>query len=641
MARRNDRKRTGAATKRPPQRGPVKAWRPAIVALCLLLSAALTACGGGAAVDTTGAADANAAVGSGAGITESGSGGESTADGGAASTGTTGTGSGGGPTGSVSGALTISSYDTMRYKTSLESAARLFEAKYPETTVSVETFSAMPEVKRSESADGSTIAMSVTGQDDPQGRADYVNKINTALMSGEGADILAADVLPIAKYVESGLVEDLAPYMEADPDFDRADYRENILDAVSWNGGTWFLPLDYSFNYYTYDSTLIPSDAAAFGPDAAFTTERLMEIGIPLYDGATKLLNTADYSKGADGSTWARLLREHWSEFVDVTNKAAHFTDGGFAELLNTAKRYGAEGYVPAGVTGQRDAGPIAMGSGPKTPTDRYAFKSKNQMNLFTYILQNSNRGVNMQFGGGAAGIETDDEIAGIAANANGEVPFTYSQAYLINSNSKNKEAAWAFLKFMASGEMQALGGAGGGMRAGLPLHNETRARYIELMLESMSAERGIANAAFSGGAANAGTGAEDGAESASAATAADTASADAANQTDAADTANPAAGGGAGGAGNPAGGGPPADTANGGRRMAAAPELSSIDPALIDYFYETTEQFSDQINTFEIKDTTVDDMIAAEVVYFFEGTKSAEDVARALQSKVELYLNE
>ena len=559
----------------------------------------------------------------------------------------------------ITGPLAISAYETMTYRNALETAAQAFNEKYPGVEISVDTFSVMPEIRRQESADGAMVTAAYMMEDDPQARADYANKVNTELMSGAGADILAVDVIPVAKYVESGLLENLAPYMERDGAFDRSEYRANILDAVTWKDGTWFLPMDYSFNYYTYDTTLIDDASAAFGPRSAYTSEQLMDMAIPLFDGETMLFNMPVYSGGRGDSAWRRMLRENWQDFVDIANKKVNFTDGRFVDLLNKIISYGENGYVPANLFDRMDR-EEAMARIMQAPTDRYYFKPKGNMALLSYALRDMNARVGFNFMGGVGAIEDDDEIAGIAANADGTIPFTYTQAYAINSNSKNKRAAWEFIKFMLSGEIQA-SGAGGALR-GLPVHNQTRADQMSIMLASMStgmrgggamssgaigygripvgpggAPGGQGNAGFSPGgglpapqegqgvfqrsdtpqnrpAGEAATAAADG-------KAGDAAAADG----DAVITGDDSS---TGDAGEPGG-------------AMFINEPIEIDPEVLRIYNETIELFSDQINTFEIKDTIIDDLILAEADYFFEGVKTAEEVAAALQSRVGLYLSE
>lgn len=458
-------------------------------------------------------------------------------------------------TGEITGEITVSTYDTMRYKAFLEDAARLFMAQYPGTTVNVETFSAMPEVRTSEQ--GNKKMQIVQNQDDPQGRADYINKINTALMSGEGADILAMDVLPLHKYVESGQLENLAAYMKADPDFSPSDYRENILEAVQYKGGTWFFPMDYTFNYYAYDSALVPAEtAASFGTDEAVTTQELIGLAEPLFNGSAKLFNISDYTKGGV-TLWSRLLAENYGAFVNLESKTANFSDGSFAALLETVKQYSALGYVNQGVTGKADAG-MMIHRADETPTDRFFFKPKDAFNLLSLFTRNLGIKMTAIAEGGTMAIGDDDEIAGIAASANGAIPFTYEQAYGINANSHNKETAWAFLKFLLSEEMQLNTNL---MPTALPLRNSAREKKAETVLTSAVGRQ--------------------------------------------------------------------------------AESVSEDHLSAIIQYNRAVEALSDQINTYAFTDTVISDMIAAEVAYFFEGSKTAGEVAATLQSKVSLYLNE
>jgi multiple sugar transport system substrate-binding protein len=458
-------------------------------------------------------------------------------------------------TGEITGEITVSTYDTLASKAFLEDAARLFMEQYPGTTVNVETFSAMPEVKTSEQ--GNQQMVTVQAQDDPQGRADYVNKISTALMSGEGADILAMDVLPLYKYVESGQLENLAAYMEADPDFHRGDYRENILDAIAYGGGTWFIPMDYTFDYYAYDSTLLPESASSFGTGEAYSTQELIALAESSFDGSSELFSVVDYTKGRGGSLWQRLLEEYYGSFIDLESKTANFSDGSFASLLESVKQYSEQGYVSKGVTGQADAGMMMRQAG-ETLTERAYFKPKNIFNLVSLFTRDLGMRLNMMAEGGTMTIGDDDEIAGIAANADGSVPFTYEQAYGINANSKNKKTAWAFLKFLLSEEMQ----LNTNLRpTALPVNNSAREKKAETVMTG-----------------------------------------------------------------------------------AMGPQSQAPDEKLLqalEQYNQAAEELSGQINAYVFRDTIVNDMIAAEVAYFFDGTKTAQEVADTLQSKVSLYLNE
>lgn len=64
-----------------------------------------------------------------------------------------------------------------------------------------------------------------------------MNKLNTDIVSGNVPDILVLNSqLPVNSYVAKGLFEDLYPFIDKDPDLERADYLPNILEAFSVDG---------------------------------------------------------------------------------------------------------------------------------------------------------------------------------------------------------------------------------------------------------------------------------------------------------------------------------------------------------------------------------------------------------------------
>jgi ABC-type glycerol-3-phosphate transport system substrate-binding protein len=190
---------------------------------------------------------------------------------------------------------------------------------------------------------------------------------------------------------------------------------------------------------------------------------------------------------------------------------------------------------------------------------DRYYFKTNGNFSLYSQFTRGTGIRMMIQREGSAGGITDDDEIAGIAAAVDGSVPFEYSKAFGINSRSKNKALAWAFLKFLLSQEMELSTSHEAGS---LPLHNGARSAKAELLFSGAFMDRGgqVMNDQMR-------------------------------------------------------------------RRM--------------EQYRETVETMSDQINHFAITDSAVSDMITAEARFFLGGSRSAEETARVVQNKVDLYLNE
>ena len=149
--------------------------------------------------------------------------------------------------GDIKGEITVSCFDTMIYEKFLQEAAELFELKHPGIKINIDAFSKMPEVKTRELEDGSVVA--VTEGNDEQETLDYIHRLSTRLMGGQGPDIMAMDVLPYYKYAESGMLEDLRVYMEADADFAAGAYRQGIIEGVRYKGGQYIMPLDFDYQF--------------------------------------------------------------------------------------------------------------------------------------------------------------------------------------------------------------------------------------------------------------------------------------------------------------------------------------------------------------------------------------------------------
>ena len=458
------------------------------------------------------------------------------------------------PNDEINGEITVSCYDLSMSQSFLEEAARQFEQKYPGTKVNITSFSAMPEVKNSEQ-DGEQI-QAVIQEDDPQGRTDYISKTSTSLMSGQGADLLAMDVLPVYKYVESGQLENLKEYLDQDMDFNSSDYQDNILNTLEFQNGIWFLPLDYSFEYFAYDSSLANGQQAAkFGLTQAFTSTQMIEAGKSTFNGTHKLFPGPAYLQSGNGDLFSQLFKEHYRSFVDMESKTANFNDRTFKELINNIKNLADDGYISQGI-GQADSSAL-LNSAAADPTERFWFKPKNQFSLVSQTYPDSDFRMSISTTDVGSGIEEDDQIAGICAEEAGIIPFSYEQAFGINANSRNKQTAWAFLKFLLSYEIQASPNMS---LLSLPLHNQAREDRAENLYRLLLTE------------------------------------------------------------GN---------------------DLDESQKQALNGYLNGVEALSDQINGYTFRDTTIQDMVIKEMEYFFDGTKSADQVCQVLQNKVELYLNE
>jgi len=474
----------------------------------------------------------------------------------------------------IEGEITVSAYEAITYKSYLEEAARKFEEKYPGTKVNVDVAGNMPQMRTQES-DGTRIGV-MRMEDDQQAKDDYIIKVNTELMSGRGADIVALDILPYYKYADNGQLMDLNDYMARDDEFKKSDYAENIIDGAKYKGGQFLFPLDYTFSYFSYDSSLAPDfqakDKLTFADVINSIKDRSSETG-------NKIFPLASYTeRGANFVS--ELLSQDYERFIDVASKKVNLNNGDFAKLLEDAKTYADEGYINESrlidPRAAENGGNFNMGAFMQQQQEKYYVKTNRNLSLlnqFTRNLGTQGNRVMMSMGGGDT---SNDEIAGLIANDKGETQFSYTMGLGINNNSKNKRVAWEFLKFLASEETQSSGLA---RPDSLPV-NKNALKQLAAMSITGENMRRIAGAAGIGSFEN--------------------------NESE------------------------PANI-----------ELTPEQKTALENYLSQLDKFTVQLNKYVVHDEKIDNMIQDEIRHFFAGAKSADEVANALQSRVNLYLNE
>ncbi|MDF3002381.1 MAG: extracellular solute-binding protein family 1 [Bacillota bacterium] len=393
----------------------------------------------------------------------------------------------------LSGEITVSCYDPMIYKDFFEKAAKSFEEKHPGTKINVETFAKMPDIKTSE--DSKIAVVTVTKEEESQESADYIGKINTELMGGGGPDLLVMDILPFYKYADSGLLENLQNYMDADKGFSEGDYRSNIIEAMKYKGGQYLMPLDYRFDYIAYDSSLLRGDdesrLKAMADRISYNELFQIEKNSFLQENSDSSGSVRMLGMPADQVMLDELMRCDYDEYIDLENRKVSLNDGRFASLLESVKQYGTDGYLrpntPADQLGTGDTGvPFDMSVIEKLRSEEFFFKSKSHNSLREEVLRTEGAKDGFQsfgFGGGiTSGDERNDKILGLLSGHNGNKSFKYFNALGINSNSSNKALAWSFLKYLLSEEIQ---NDPQMMIIGLPVNNAAREELASKIITS------------------------------------------------------------------------------------------------------------------------------------------------------------
>lgn len=298
----------------------------------------------------------------------------------------------------------------------LEVAALKFQKAYPQYRIDIKTYEQ---------------AYDINGDYE-----NYVKLLNTELLTGKGPDIINASWLPYEKYIGKNMFADLSALMEEDKGFDRSRYYTNIFDALEYKDRLYTLPASFRFNLLAVNNKIFEKAAAGID-DTRWTWADFTEAGRKLTgkDGAGGRKVFTGISRQ---TVLEYMLKGNFSSFVNEQDKKASFDSKEFTDLLNMAKEFG-DGKIPNDRTAANlnydDLDSIENGTvifNPQTMDSyiSYAFLKalyRDQVRLLNYPSSGSGKG-------------------GV---------FESGTLFSINNNSKNKAAAWEFLKFLLSDEVQ------------------------------------------------------------------------------------------------------------------------------------------------------------------------------------------
>ena len=151
--------------------------------------------------------------------------------------------------------------------------------------------------------------------------------MNADIVSGKCPDIIDLSSNNMNSYIAKGVVEDLYPFMEKDPEINREDYLENVLRAYENDGKLYALPSDF------YISTIM-AKVSDVGDKQRITLDEIMELAKSMPEG-TELFQYASKS-----SILNNILRMNKDVFVDWNTGECKFNGEEFIKALEFANTF-------------------------------------------------------------------------------------------------------------------------------------------------------------------------------------------------------------------------------------------------------------------------------------------------------------
>ena len=252
-----------------------------------------------------------------------------------------------------------------------------------------------------------------------------LTKLNTELISGNVPDILVNGTeLPIGQYAAKGLLEDLWPYLDADPEYSRDKLMTQPLNAAQTDGKLYRLPIDFGV-------TTAVGLGKVVGEYTTWTLADVNDALSKLPEGATvfnKYYTQAEMLK--------YCIAMNAENFMNWQDGTCSFDSDEFRALLEFVKPFPAEyDWQSSAEEYESDYTRLKNGKQLLYPTSISDFDSIYYMFA---VLDHDVRFI---------GFPREDGSSGNAFNA--------SCTLSISTTCKDKSGAWAFIRSTLSDDYQ------------------------------------------------------------------------------------------------------------------------------------------------------------------------------------------
>ena len=243
-----------------------------------------------------------------------------------------------------------------------------------------------------------------------------ITKFNTEVMAGNLPDIIPTNQIAYRQIASKGLLEDLYPYLDKDPELKREDFFPNLLSALEVNGGLYQVVSGFSVETLCGAASIVGDTPGWTYDDFNAALEKMPEGCTPLEPYVTR------------DQVMSSLLYADMDSFVDWTTGKVNFESDNFKQLLQFVKQFPAEYNWDEHDNSESTQDLLRQGRQMLTQTYLYGLDS---------ILWN---GAN--FGGQATyiGWPTSSGVGSIMRCDNG---------FAMSRSCADKDAAWEFFRSM------------------------------------------------------------------------------------------------------------------------------------------------------------------------------------------------
>lgn len=259
---------------------------------------------------------------------------------------------------------------------------------------------------------------------------DYQTYLNTKIIGGKAEDIIFNSFLPITRYSEMGVFEDLRGYISMTPEFNDENYFMNVLQAARLDSGEiYVIPYMARFDAIGFSSSLLSEQT-----DVRNTLETWQIAGFSeSMDLASQLVAGTDKKNAflirlGELSYANSLIQDSLGQFINAEEKKVNLDSAEYIDLLNSIKELSNNNL---------------FGSGINFYNEEYYFavlKDYDVQAAYYCLAKDSDHAYGMPLG-----------------DAEGNVVINANNCIALNSASDHKDLAWEFMRYLLSEEVQTL----------------------------------------------------------------------------------------------------------------------------------------------------------------------------------------
>lgn len=243
-------------------------------------------------------------------------------------------------------------------------------------------------------------------------------QMNTDLLTGNSPDIIDMKMSHAQKLIAAGILEDLYPYMDSDPDINREDYLDNILQAYEQNGKLYSIMPAFLIRTMAGKSTNV-------GEAAKWSLADMQELCEQYPDSIL-------FEDATSDAILQMGIHAELSNLVNWETGECNFDGENFIQLLEFASQYG----MSASSTNY-------MEMASKLRSDEYLLTNGYIYNISVYRDEKNWFGEDVTF------------IGYPTSTASGNFIDTAVCSLAISTGSNHKDGAWEFIKSFLESDYQ------------------------------------------------------------------------------------------------------------------------------------------------------------------------------------------